>query len=679
MKKNYTHVDKQKNKIFLIISLVLILNFCLFNTAFAFTNIKAANKYINYANEFVGKDPWEGFNRKMFVFNLKANKYVLRPINIVWASVMPQYGMDRIQNVYTNLKYPIRLVSSLLQKDFETSKSETSRFFINTTIGIAGLYDPALNKFKIEPRDESMGQALAYHNVKQGPFVVLPIVTQGNTRDIAGQILDLPLNPCSYLFMVGPISMASTGVSLVNDTTYLQPIFKMAENYPDPYSVAKQAYGVDKYIKNSNLDRKDVFKEKMASQNIVPIHNVTQNPNLKADINLNNYNPQSPEIDAIRSMWFDNLASSDTTWSILSVWNKSFYKKLKTESISLTPGRPKLKYKYILQKDKSAPLAIIYPSVGEGITAIQPTVEANILYDEGYSVLITISTFNWEFFNSLPGKYAPGLPPQDARTLRKITPIIINDIQSKNTCKFDKKIIVGNSFGAFTTLFVAAQEEENNTLGISKYIAINPPIEYFFVMKQLDKYSQSAQNTSEDVKLRAAMTVKKAIQVSQSAPNLTNTVAETLPFTEDEAKLALGYSMKQKLSDVLFVLNDGLKLKKVAEKRALYEKINNTGYYDYALNYLFVGQDKSLEQLNYDASLYSLANFFKKSDNYKIYHSIDDCFVNEEQLIWLKKQSGNKSVFYSNGSHFGALYRKEFIDQFIKDIRFKDTLVKKGL
>ncbi len=670
-----------KNKIFITFGFALILNFCLVQTSFAVPSADITTKHIDYADEFVGKDKYENFNRKMFTFNIKANKYVLRPVNVIWASIMPQYGMDRIQNVYTNIKYPIKLISSLVQKDFETSKTETSRFFINTTIGLAGLYDPALSKFKIEPRDESMGQALAYRKVKQGPFLVLPIVTQGNTRDIAGQILDLPLNPCSYLFFIGPFSMASGGVSLVNDTTYLQPIFKMAENYPDSYVVAKQAYGVDKYIKNTNLDRKEIFKEKMASQNIVPISNITQNPNLKADIELSGYNPQSPEIDAIRSMWFDSLASNDPTWSIMSVWNKSFYKKLKTSSVSLTPGRPKLKYKYILQKDKSAPLAIIYPSVGESITAIQPTIEAKMLYDEGYSVLITSSTFNWEFFNSLPNKYAPGLPPQDARTLRKITPIIINDIQSKNTCKFDKKIVIGNSFGAFTSLFVAAQEEENgNPMGISKYIVINPPIEYFFVMKQLDKYSQAAQNnTSEDVKLRAAMTVKKAIQVSQTAPNITGSKVETLPFTEDEANLAIGYSMKQKLSDVVFVLDGGLKLKKVAQKRALYEKINNMGYYDYALNYLFVGQDKPLEQFNYDASLYSLANFFKKNNNYKIYHSIDDCFVNKEQLIWLKKQTGNKSVYFSNGSHFGALYRKEFIDEFKKDIKINNTINKEDL
>lgn len=78
---------------------------------------------------------------------------------------------------------------------------------------------------------------------------------------------------------------------------------------------------------------------------------------------------------------------------------------------------------------------------------------------------------------------------------------------------------------------------------------------------------------------------------------------------------------------------------------------------------------KTLDQLNYEASLSSLADFLKKSNNYKIYHSIDDCLVSQQQLIWLKSQTENKSVFFSNGSHFGALYRKEFIDEFKKEVK----------
>lgn len=652
-----------KNKTFLVFVAALFLNFCSHNISLAIEDAGVKNTYPDYAYEFTGIDKFEKFNRKVFNFNLKANKYVIRPINTVWASVMPQYGIDRIQNFYTNLSFPIRLVGCLLQKDYKSSKTETLRFLTNTTIGIGGLFDPAKNKFKIEPRDENIEQALAYHNFKQGPYIVLPIVTQGNTRDIIGQALDLPLNPCSYI--IGPVAMVSTGVSLVNWTTYMQPIAKMTDGYADPYEASRQLFGIEKYIKNANLDREDVFKEKSASENIIKISNISDNSKLKADINLNDYNPQGPLIDSMRSIYFDSKNLNDSIWSDLSVWNKSFIKKIKTASVNIDYLRPNYKYRYILQKDKTAPLAIIYPSIGENIMSSESTVQAKILYDEGYSVLIMGSAFQWEFVKSMPDNYKPGLPFQDAHYLRLVTSRILTNLQIDNNCKFDKKIIVGTSFGALTTLFVAEQEGNENTLGVSNYIVINPPIEIFFALKQLDKYCQDWKNNPDDIKLRAARTANKVVQVSQKVSDKKSKLTEeTLPFTNDEAELAMGFVMKQKLSDVIFTLGNSN---------------TNMSFYDYAQNYLQKPHQESIEQLNYDSSLYSLADFLKKSKNYKIYHSLDDCFVNQEQLIWLKNQAGNKAVYFSNGSHLGFLYRKEFLDAFKKDIKLENTISKDEL
>ena len=80
--------------------------------------------------EYLGEDRYENFNRKMFNFNLKLNKYAIRPIHILWSSLMPEYCMDRIQGVTNNIEYPIRLMSSLIQRDFVTCKNETIRFLL---------------------------------------------------------------------------------------------------------------------------------------------------------------------------------------------------------------------------------------------------------------------------------------------------------------------------------------------------------------------------------------------------------------------------------------------------------------------------------------------------------------------------------------------------------------------
>lgn len=657
-----------KNKVLWAICAAIFLNFYLKNPSFAITDTPIANKYPDYAYEFTGKDKCEKFNRKLFIFNLKLNKYVLRPVNIVWASIMPEYGMNRFQNFYDNTNYPMRLVGCLLQKDFKSSRQETVRFLTNTTIGLAGLYDPAKNWLKIEPRQEDMEQVLAHSKkIKQGPYLVLPIV-HGNIRDLVGQLLDYPLRPFSYIPIAGGIANA---VFFINNTTYIQPLIKKAEiTYADPYEILRQVDGIDKYIKNNNLDRTDVFKEKTSSQNIIRISNVSASNDLKSDIVLNNYNPQSPLIDAMRTSLFDNQNCNKTMWSDMSVWNRNFDKKIKSSYVNVFYQRPKYKYRYILQKDKNAPVAIIYPSIGEGVVSDKSTVQAKILYDEGYSVIILGSSCGWEFVKSMPANFRPGLPNQDAQYLRTTTAKVIEDIQSKKRCNFGKRIVVGTSFGALTALFVGAQEADGNTLNVSHYVAINPPVETFFALNQVDKYSQDWKTDPTDLKMRAALTVEKVLlKTKDMTDKKVKNKSTYFPFTDDEAKLILGFVMKQKLSDLVFTIENCSRSKKCD----LYKEINNMSFNDYARKYLFANQNKPAEQLAYESSLYSISNYLQKNQNYKIYHSVDDYYANPQQLIWLKNQSGNKSIFFSNGSHLGELYRQEFMDEFKRDIKLDKT------
>ena len=665
-----------KNKIFWAILAMFFLNFYSNNISFAIEDVEPKNVYPDYACEFTGKDTCEKFNRKLFIFNLKLNKFIIRPVNIVWASFIPKYGMDRLQNAYNNMNFPVRLVGCLLQKDLKASKQEAVRFLTNTTLGVGGLYDPAQTRFKIEPRQEDMEQVLAYYKFKKGPYLVLPIV-QGNLRDLVGKLLDCPLRPTSY---VGPFGAVASAVFAVNNATYAQPMVKKVdETYADPYELAKQVDGIARYIKNTNLDRSDVFAEKTAAQNIIKINKLSENfdtkSEIKPDIELNNYNPQGPLIDSMRTALFDNQKLDSSIWSDMSVWNKQFNKKIKTSSVNINTNRPNYKYRYILQKNKTAPLAIIYPSIGEGITCDKSIVLAKILYDEGYSVMIQGSAFQWEFVKSMPDNYKPGLPFQDAQYLKLTTSKIIDNLQTQKGCKFDRKILVGCSFGALTGIFVAAQEEEENTLNISNYICINPPIEILFALNQLDKYSQNWENNPSDIKLRTAIAAEKIIHVSQNISHKdVKDMPESMPFTDDEAKLVIGFIMKQKLSDVVFAIENGSR----AKKGNLYETINKMSFYDYAQKYLFINQ-QTPEQIKHETSLYSLVNFLQKSEKYKIYQTLDDYFVNQEQLIWLKKHSNNNSVFFSNGSHLGFMYRKEFIDEFKKDIKLQNTVTNDGV
>ena len=249
--------------------LVISLNF---NLAFALNEIntkEAKQIYPNYSKEFVGEDKYENFNRKMFNFNLKLNKYVIRPIHILWASIMPKYAMDRLQCAYYNIEYPKRLVSSIIQRDFKTSGRETIRFITNSTIGLAGLYDPAKKLFNIEMANEDMEQALCKCKMKSGNYLVLPIINSTNTRGITGRLLDYSLDPTIYLGMP-VVALVKMGLN-INRTSYMQPLIQLIEStYADPYDIAKKLYGLENYIKNNNLDRKENLNIDFNNKNLYP-------------------------------------------------------------------------------------------------------------------------------------------------------------------------------------------------------------------------------------------------------------------------------------------------------------------------------------------------------------------------------------------------------------------------
>ena len=658
-------------------------------------------KYCDFSTMYVGEDKYEKFNRKMFNLNSKLNKFVARPVHILWSSIMPKYGIDRIQSVYHNIEYPKRLASCLLQKDFNGAKNETKRFLTNTTLGLGGLFDPAKKIMKLKPVNENMDQALCKCKMKPGTYMVMPILSSCCPRSLLGRTLEAALDPAIYL--ASPITSLVKFGFMVNRTSYMQPLAKMIESsYADPYDIAKKLYGMENYIKTKDLDRKDLLStdakvvdmdEKIVAN--FPVENEAELKTLgelikqihdeesvlagmeelaeegltgaacelKPDIVLADFKAQSPVVDSMRTALFEVPNIHKSIWNELSVWNRSFANRIKTDSVNIYPDRDDYKFRYILQKSKTAPLAILYPSIGEGINSHHSVVFAKLFYDAGYSVLIQGSHFQWEFAKSMPQGYCPGLPAQDADNLKLVTRKIIEKLEKKENRYFTDKVLVGTSFGAMATLFVGDKEYKNNTLGISKYIAISPPIELVYSIKQVDKNSEELEIIKEDSKHKTAITAAKILQIleQKKEPDFN---FNGMPFSEEEGKLITSFLMRQKLSDLVFTIEGACKTKPCE----IYNDINNLSYRDYAEKYLLKDVGGTLEDLQYDTSLYSIAGFLKDSPDYKIYHSLDDFLINKKQLEQLKLYSPTQVVCLNNGAHLGFLYRKEFIDSFKRDI-----------
>ncbi len=144
-------------------------------------------------------DPLEPFNRTMFKFNNGLYDYVLRPVSKSYVKVVPAPARDGLVNFFANLRYPIRLVSDLLQGKFKRAGLETGKFYVNTIAGLGGFIRisndvPSLATVP----SEDLGQTFGVWGFHKGPYLVLPVLGPGTVRDTAGLMGDYFLNPLHW-------------------------------------------------------------------------------------------------------------------------------------------------------------------------------------------------------------------------------------------------------------------------------------------------------------------------------------------------------------------------------------------------------------------------------------------------------------------------------------------------
>ncbi len=143
-------------------------------------------------------DPWEPFNSVMFEFNRKVDRFVLKPVAQAYNFVLPDAVQVSVSNFIRNVRFVPRFMNNLFQGKFKGAGIEMGRFLINSTFGVAGIYDVAKEGWNLQTPDEDTGQTLGVYGLKPGPYVVLPLLPPLNLRDAVGFIGDIALDPINW-------------------------------------------------------------------------------------------------------------------------------------------------------------------------------------------------------------------------------------------------------------------------------------------------------------------------------------------------------------------------------------------------------------------------------------------------------------------------------------------------
>lgn len=186
------------------------------------------------------RDPYEGFNRKVYAFNDALDRHALRPVAVAYRDNIPSPIRTGVSNFLDNLSYPTVIVGSALQGKIGDAFTDTGRFLINSTIGIGGIFDPATH-VGLKAHNEDFGQTLGVWGFGPGPYLVLPALGPSNIRDTGGMIADGYIDP-TYSEIPTPerygvylIRAVDTRVGLLEADGFLEDAY-------DPYVTMREAY-----------------------------------------------------------------------------------------------------------------------------------------------------------------------------------------------------------------------------------------------------------------------------------------------------------------------------------------------------------------------------------------------------------------------------------------------------
>lgn len=143
-----------------------------------------------FADEVGDKDPWIGLNRKIYAFNNGLDDYIFTPLARTYQVITPRVVDDSITRFFSNLGDISNSANNLLQFKPGRALSDLTRFTLNSTIGIIGIFDVA-TPMGLKKSDEDFGQTLGVWGVPDGPYLILPVLGSSSARDAIGLLFDM--------------------------------------------------------------------------------------------------------------------------------------------------------------------------------------------------------------------------------------------------------------------------------------------------------------------------------------------------------------------------------------------------------------------------------------------------------------------------------------------------------
>lgn len=243
-------------------------------------------------------DPMQQVNVESFKVVQAVDQAVVAPIASTYEKALPKPVRKGLGNALRNLGEPVNFLNFLFQFKIGKAAETVGRFAVNSTIGVAGLFDVAKKKpFHLPHRPNGFANTLGFYGVKSGAYLYLPLVGPTSVRDLVGDSIDLLVLPVAVgkPFNKSAFAIPATTISQLNDRVDRDAeITRIRETSDDPYAETRQLYLELRQREIDALRYPNVVRPTASADEIPFAHPATSAPPVPASASAHNPAPHIP-------------------------------------------------------------------------------------------------------------------------------------------------------------------------------------------------------------------------------------------------------------------------------------------------------------------------------------------------------------------------------------------------
>ncbi len=190
-------------------------------------------------DDYAVYDTQEEFNRWSYDFSDQIDRAVLVPVARGYQKLVPDVAERGVANFFSNLRALPSAMNGLLQGKPRAGGTDFTRFLLNTTVGVGGLFDPA-SRAGLMDQEEDFGQTLAVWGWRKSRFIYIPFMGPTTVRDlpsaIVGSYVPRLILGSDYHWGLSVLDVVNTRAGLLT-TTEMRDASAL-----DPYAFTRDGY-----------------------------------------------------------------------------------------------------------------------------------------------------------------------------------------------------------------------------------------------------------------------------------------------------------------------------------------------------------------------------------------------------------------------------------------------------